>query len=131
MEEYDRHADRRWTCRVVRQIIDSVVTPGDTEGCGATMCEGHRHASGFSENHRRVVDIAMVDCDSLGIEKLDLRISSDATRRATIRDTDCHRTRTGKSLSIAGQDHQLIAGARRGEKTRAMRTKPKWREGQK
>ena len=113
MEEYDRQADRCWACRVVRQIVDSVVTPRDAKGCGILMSERHRHAFRFSENHRRVVDIAAIDCDAFGIEKLDLWIASDAAWRATIRDTNCHRTRTGSFQSIAGQDHQLIAGARR------------------
>src|SRR5665213_389016 len=98
MVEYDRHADRCWTCRGMPiSKSDLVVTPRDADGSGILMSERHRHAFRFSENHRRVVDIAAIDRDALRFERLDQRIASDAACRATIRYIDCNRTRAGSS----------------------------------
>jgi len=92
---------------------DWVVTPRDADGCGIFTSERHRYASRLSEGHRRVVEIATVDRNTFGVEKLNLGVAPDAARRANIGDTDCHRARTCESLCVAGEDHQLVAGARR------------------
>jgi hypothetical protein len=90
---------------------DWFVAPGDANRCGSFMSERHRHASGFSESHRRTVKVVMVNRNMFRVEELDLGVAPDAARRTDIGDINNHLARTGESVGIARQDHQLVAGA--------------------
>jgi hypothetical protein len=58
--------------------LDWVVTPRDANRCGILTSERYRHASRFSEGHRRVMQIATVDRNTFRVEKFDLGVASDA-----------------------------------------------------
>ena len=110
-EKYNSHTAGSRARGSAPMKSDWVVTPRDADGRGIRTPERHRYASRFSEGHRRVVEIATVDRNAFGIEKLNLGIAPDSARRANIGDTDCHRARAGESFSVAGEDPQLVAGA--------------------
>src|SRR5487761_1621583 len=64
---------------VIGQIVDRVVVTRDAEGGHATAGESHGDNSWFSEEHRRLMDVMMVDCNGARVLEGDLGIACDAT----------------------------------------------------